>query len=215
MSKKPAEFEREPYLIQRLQIPQKGQSADGPFVGAGLSKNASEILGALCRLDYMGSSEFEWGAVPQSLNRMVSTHKGNMAFGTCTVSVIKPRVWSGSDIQKIGDEKWKSLPDKVELPVYFIAPAQIFGKCVQWVREHPAREEAIRTKELLKFMPAAYLLATTGKPGWPREEEYQHYVGWLDISNDWFFFIDETMFEGAKKMFGVTEEMPKPRREFP
>lgn len=216
MSKKPAGFEREPYLVQRLQRPFPNQPApaDGPFVGAGLSKNASEILGALCRLDYMGASEFEWGAVPQSLNRMVSTHQGNMCFGTHTVKVKKPHAWSGS-LGDICASEWNSYPTEVIVPVHFIAPKDIFRSCVEWVRQNPARNEYIQTKETVRFMPAAYLLGTTGKPGWPKEKEYQHYVGWLDIHNDWFFFIDETMFEGAKKMFGVAEEMPKPRREFP
>jgi hypothetical protein len=129
-----------------------------------------------------------------------------MCFGTHTVKVKKPHAWSGS-LGDICASEWNSYPTEVIVPVHFLAPKDIFRSCVEWVRQKAALEEATHTKELLHFVPSAYLLATTGKPAWPRQDEWAWVVGWLDIGNDWFFFIDQTMFEGAKKMFGVKHEI--------
>lgn len=51
-----------PWLIQR-----------GKFKET--AKENIEGIDSLIRLDYMGSSEFEWGALPQSLKRMVAASK--------------------------------------------------------------------------------------------------------------------------------------------
>lgn len=68
---------RESYLIQRLQKPSNwkagGKVIDNPFsfggglVNGGLSKDAMGLLRGILSFDYMGSSEFEWGAVPAAL----------------------------------------------------------------------------------------------------------------------------------------------------
>jgi hypothetical protein len=76
---------REPYLIQRLKKPFKEQnqmtalsgafSFGGGKIRGGLSKEAWDLLSKIWRYDYMGSSEFEWGAVPKSLETMVQLLK--------------------------------------------------------------------------------------------------------------------------------------------
>ena len=65
------------WLIQRLQKPYqcelKGQKFDNPFSfggglkNGGLSDEAMDLIRGIFSFDYMGSSEFEWGAVPQAL----------------------------------------------------------------------------------------------------------------------------------------------------
>ncbi|KKS64951.1 MAG: hypothetical protein UV32_C0003G0012 [Candidatus Collierbacteria bacterium GW2011_GWF2_42_51] len=58
-------------LIQRLEKP-IGRASPFSFGGGlkngGLSKEAMDVLGDIFNFDYMGSSEFEWGAVPAALN---------------------------------------------------------------------------------------------------------------------------------------------------
>lgn len=67
------------YLIQRLHKSQdwgigKIKLADNPFSfggglqNGGLSKNAMDLTRSIWSYDYMGSSEFEWGAVPKALS---------------------------------------------------------------------------------------------------------------------------------------------------
>jgi hypothetical protein len=55
------------YLIQRLQKPQNfinPFSFGGGLVNGGFGKEAMDIIKNIYSFDYMGSSEFEWGAVP-------------------------------------------------------------------------------------------------------------------------------------------------------
>lgn len=82
---------REPYLLQRLKKPykvdanrsevMKGLSQafcfGGGMVRGGISKDAWTLLNEIWRYDYMGSSEFEWGAVPKSLEEMVKLRQNN------------------------------------------------------------------------------------------------------------------------------------------
>ena len=80
-----------PYLIQRLDKPYK---SDGPlgdisrmfaFGGGlkdgGMSKEAYELVNKLWRFDYMGASEFEWGAVPAALAAIYEYRKAEVLDG--------------------------------------------------------------------------------------------------------------------------------------
>ena len=62
-----------PYLVQRLKKP-LGQSNPFAFGGGykngGLSEKAMDLLKNIFRFDYMGSAEFEWGAVPKAFQRL-------------------------------------------------------------------------------------------------------------------------------------------------
>jgi hypothetical protein len=62
---------RRTYLIQRLKKPTKKInvfSFGGGLKNGGLSDNAMELLSGILSFDYMGASEFEWGAVPNALH---------------------------------------------------------------------------------------------------------------------------------------------------
>lgn len=64
------------YLVQRLKKPQ-GQI--NPFVfggglkNGGLSDEAMKLLKNILSFDYMGSAEFEWGAVPTAFKSLVKS----------------------------------------------------------------------------------------------------------------------------------------------
>lgn len=75
------------YLIQRLQKPHvfkiDGKEFDNPFSfggglkNGGLSEDAMKLLRQLFSFDYMGSSEFEWGAVPNCLSFLAKQSSNN------------------------------------------------------------------------------------------------------------------------------------------
>lgn len=79
------------YLVQRLvaPIPGTGSSLDGlsesfAFGGGlkngGVSEQAASILRGIFSFDYMGSAEFEWGAVPAALQFLADqARRGNAA----------------------------------------------------------------------------------------------------------------------------------------
>jgi hypothetical protein len=84
---------RDSYLIQRLRAPQTGRLAalgaafafGGGLKNGGLSEEAMGLLRGIFSFDYMGSAEFEWGAVPAALRFIAEeASKGRVAAGTVT-----------------------------------------------------------------------------------------------------------------------------------
>jgi hypothetical protein len=73
------------HLIQRLQKPSSGIgiSKDNPFsfggglINGGLSKDDMNLLRSIWSFDYMGSAEFEWGAVPNALSFLAEQSSKN------------------------------------------------------------------------------------------------------------------------------------------
>jgi len=78
------------YLIQRLEKP-KGFINPFSFGATGngiLSKDAQELLKNIWSFDYMGSSKFEWGAVPKALQKIAKYCGEGRAF-TSTLNLEK------------------------------------------------------------------------------------------------------------------------------
>lgn len=71
---------KESYLIQRLKKPFKIEdklknlqnmfSFGGGLTNGGLSKEEVSLIRNIFSFDYMGSSEFEWGAVPEAMKKI-------------------------------------------------------------------------------------------------------------------------------------------------
>jgi len=74
-----------PWLIQRLNRPyaDKDRGGTNPFsfggglVNGGMSKEARKFLASFWEFDYMGASEFEWGAVPAAMQALVEYRKAD------------------------------------------------------------------------------------------------------------------------------------------
>lgn len=73
------------HLIQRLKNPMGRVSPfsfGGGLINGGFSKEGMNLLGSVCSFDYMGSSEFEWGAVPEAFRFMgEQAVKNNLVSG--------------------------------------------------------------------------------------------------------------------------------------
>jgi len=73
------------YLVQRLEKPHNTEghltglseafSFGGGLVNGGLTKEAMSLLRPIFRFSYMGSAEFEFGAVPEALSKIVKNVK--------------------------------------------------------------------------------------------------------------------------------------------
>lgn len=80
------------YLIQRLNEPYNVEnklsalgsafSFGGGLKNGGLSSDAMKLLSPIFSFDYMGSSEFEWGAVPKCLESIAKRIKDYSAHQT-------------------------------------------------------------------------------------------------------------------------------------
>jgi len=73
------------YLVQRLKKPQEKINPfnfGGGLENGGLSNEGAELINKIWSFDYMGASEFEWGAIPKALQRIAQySSKGNAVTG--------------------------------------------------------------------------------------------------------------------------------------
>lgn len=117
------------WLIQRLNKPYggKGIFKDNPFsfggglINGGLSKEAMDLLRPIFSFDYMGSAEFEFGAVPKSLDHIIKNIK---EYNARTIKIAKQ-------------------------PVYVIAPAALSEKIDELLNQ--LAKDKIHCKESVNF----------------------------------------------------------------
>ncbi len=141
------------YLIQRLHVPHQfglgGVKTDNPFTfgaglkNGGLSDVAMDLIGDIWAFDYMGSAEFEWGAVPQALAFIAEqTYARNLCAGTIhlgnnsIVYYITPTTYEKEVTSRIGalheDEKPFDLKEPCGLSRYFKSD-NIYRNTVGWL----------------------------------------------------------------------------------
>jgi hypothetical protein len=160
---------RDSYLVQRLKAPAVRSnpfSFGGGLKDGGLSGNAMDLIRPIFSFDYMGSAEFEFGAIPETLNFLRETAvTENLEVFTIAINV-------GRGV------------------VYVIAPSKWRNEVTERVRAF-ASAKPPRTKEHVG------LRAALTDPAEPR------HLGWLEISNGYFFFIDRDMFVQTAALFGL------------
>lgn len=74
---------KHPFLIQRLSPPVNfinPFSFGGGLKNGGLRPDAMNALKSIFSFDYMGSAEFEWGAIPRSLQQIARDHSEYLGF---------------------------------------------------------------------------------------------------------------------------------------
>jgi|JI10StandDraft_1071094.scaffolds.fasta_scaffold00684_14 hypothetical protein len=173
-----------PYLIQRLQKPTgmlNPFSFGGGLVNGGLSPEATSLLKGIWQYDYMGSAEFEWGAVPESLKTIASYSKD---FTTGKVKVVGSfKDYSGTI----------SVVKKEERDIFFACRERQMEEVIQCIQllANDVKHD-YRTKERVGLAQAIC-------------NKDERTCGWHDIDNDFLFFTDEKMFLEFTKLFGLKE----------
>lgn len=156
------------YLIQRLQAPvgfDNPFSFGGGLKNGGLSEESMSMLRGIFSFDYMGSAEFEFGAVPKALNRIAREVN---YFIAKSISTDKGEIYIFCH-----EDEWPDISDRIWLYINN-----------SWSRE-------TKTKEMVLLKEA---LEQTSKV---------RTLGWLEISNGYFFSIDKDMFIKFCNVFGV------------
>lgn len=151
------------WLIQRLDPPRKFNPFPfgGGLANGGLSKDAMELLSNVFSFDYMGSSEFEWGAVPDAL------------------SFIVKQVSDGKIV--VGEYR----------KVYYISPTSYESGVRDVINQLIKNERVMRLKEHCGLAAAM------------KGDKFARAVGWFEIDNGFFLFIDKVMFDNTKALFGI------------
>jgi hypothetical protein len=155
----------------------------GGLQNGGLSKEASKLLGNIFDFDYMGSAEFEWGAVPAALQFLAEQKTAkNIVAGIIDVS--------GNETAENSDNR--------EL-VYFVCPLTYKAEVIK------------RIKELRKMPKSIWICLKEhcGLKEWfdEKDPKYSKYskekIGWLELDNGFIFFTDKEAFDKFCILFGI------------
>jgi len=114
-----------PYLVQRLKKPTghvNPFSFGGGLRNGGINEDAMNILKQIFSFDYMGSAEFEFGAIPEAFNNLAKLSKEDKLV-TCEYDI-----------------------DGVV--VYYICPFSIEDKVLEWIKL-VIKNKHLRTKEFI------------------------------------------------------------------
>lgn len=184
------------FLVQRLKAPFK---SDGPLASladafafggglrnGGLSDEAMELLSDIFRFDYMGSSEFEWGAVPKALTRIAENADRYKTFQFVIPMSSVAKGWRN-----------RSAPEPASATT-----ATIYAICDKgWVEEVKSRICTWAAEEYSRELKEDTQLSQTLRP----IEKWDTYTrGWLELDNGFFFFIDHDMWEKTARLFGIS-----------
>lgn len=187
------EMERS-WLVQRLKKPW-GRPGDNPFSfggglrNGGLREDAMALLRPCFEFDYMGAAEFEFGAVPEALQKMVE-HGEHLIVSTLTIPL--------ADIEQDWRDAKSGLPaPEGEATIYVICHADMVGRVHERITGWALPRYNSDLKESTHLGPV--LRPAEGK------DYHERIQGWLELNNGFMFFTDSTMFTRVGQIFGVVE----------
>lgn len=160
------------YLIQRIKKPYTSE-VNTPLqilckfglAATWITKELSEVLSTICRWDYMGAAEFEFGVIPRALRAMAS-----MELTTKHESI------------KYKRRDYRNSKDIAgEAPIYIIAQKRDLREVTDRIKTLAIGE--LRCKENSDFAESL------------SEHEYSKDIyGWLELDNGFMFFKDKVMY---------------------
>jgi hypothetical protein len=181
------------HLIQRLQKPNFFKKADGAIVdnpwvfggglrNGGINPKAMEMLRPIFGFDYMGAAEFEFGAVPEALQKMSSAE-----LVTANVTV---ETSADGYVWKDGGKK-----GTCSTLVYVLCQKEHLDEVTKRIQTM-GDERKLNTHERVGLEDSIRLIAD-GKAA--------HTLGWLEINNGYMFFVDKEMWKKTCALFGIKE----------
>lgn len=189
------------YLIQRLKKPFKATDNEkakllqnfgdafafgGGLVNGGLKEEAMKLLRPIFRFDYMGSAEFEFGAVPETLAKILD---GVIAkeYGHFRIPV------------QFSYKNWKEKKPKTGIAdVYVICKISDELEIISRINTF-AKETYHNTKEVINLNSSL-----------AQEEYSKDIVGWLELDNAFMFFSDKEMYDKVVALLFGDEKDAKP-----
>ena len=197
-------------LIQRCTAPlHSPMGIRNPFAfGAGggrLSSQALDLLAPVLNFDYMMAAEYEFGAVPDGLNKIRQHADKKLFFSTLDIKVKSVKL--KSDYIQDKKREAESVPvyvigaesnrEEIERRVTLLATDE--DKCLQdmWQHFKGKLHEGMYVRDspllnrYIKFMPA-------------RDRPI---VGWLELDNGFFFSVYPSMTEKFAALFGLFIEI--------
>lgn len=162
---------RSTYLVQRLKKPYKDNAGNpfsfgGGLLRGGMNEDGYRALNQIFTFDYMGSAEFEFGAVPKAIDAIAKGFgEGNGVTGEIKINGV---------------------------PVYYLTHKNVEKetiRCIEDLAKDPYITK-IRLKEWTNFGDA--IAARNGN----KPDKYaMDYIGWIELDNNFIFFVDKEAFE--------------------
>lgn len=185
-------MKQRPYLIQRMQKPfttgnhllASAFTFGCGFKNGGLSDDAFKLLSSIWRYDYMGSAEFEFGALPKSFQYIVANIK---TYTTGKVDVV-----GMYDDWNAKDKKDRKISK--EAPVYYVCQSQDEQEVRSWI-EKMAKKDFLKKEDQFHTKEYIGLDKTITK-------QDTDFIGWHDIDNHYLFFTSEEAFLSFSQLFG-------------
>lgn len=161
-----------------------------------------KVRPAFWKYDDMGAAEYEFGAVPETLERIAQKRLCTFAFEIPFSKIQEP--WThGSWVRKGKKEVYVDPPPLVppksgKLTVYVICGHDETDGARATILDIASGKT--RVKNGAQFGYAAWAPHTTEEQSMLGRDV----GGWLEETNAFWFFIDSRMYLGACQMFGVT-----------
>lgn len=180
---------RTPYLIQVLNKP-----VDSPVVNSfafggglkngGLSDEAMDLFRGLFSFEYMGSAEFEFGAVPKAFENLAKKHK---KLKVHKVPVAAERIpWARGSSTKTTEKKFEG-------DVFLLATDEEAKVLVPFIQKQAKEPYDSNCKEMVRLHQALC----------PVDERDIKHIAWLDINNGTFFTISNNLMGKMCEIYGV------------
>lgn len=186
---------KDTWLIQRLRKPAEDKPLN-PFAfgmgGGRMTPETRQAFKTAFEFDYMGSSEFEWGSVPEALEKI---YNDRLSFVTGEVEI---------PVQKIKLDTWEkqhySLKKDEKATIFIWCQPDHLKYAKELVLDLAMHERSNKLKErsMLRYQ---YLEEKDG--------HNDNLGGWLEMDNGFFFFADQKMFRNTIAVFGVEEKVSK------
>lgn len=180
------------FYIQRLDPPYGGYgvasqgnpfSFGGGYPNGGLSKEAFALVSQCWNYDYMGSAEFEFGALPKSWKR-IQDKSDNYITGSCEVKAI------GNDYS----QPKKTVRNTQNATVWYFCHKDDEAELKEWLAKFANEvKHDFSSKERIGFGDAIL------RPDKRRTR------GWHDIENDYLFFTDKEMFDTMCRVLEIEQ----------
>lgn len=188
------------YLIQRLQEPFKNKKGKletlsnvfafgGGLKNGGLDDNAMSFLSKIWRFDYMGSAEFEFGKIPEILRKIYDNSPVGLAKNSTYIAGKEIFDW------KFNDWNWGDIESTENMRqgttvIYYVCEQEHKKEVTERISKFVKGKGDTKEPVMLNFSLA-------------KEDSRIRSIGWLELNNGYFFFIDEKMFKQTCELFGI------------
>lgn len=186
------------YLVQRLEAPPKSEPAARmlqAFGGGnlGFSPAAWKVLQSHVSISYMGAAEYEFGAIPQCLQELARDADDLGAFSLIVpAEAIKPnalrRPVAKTETRK-GSKKQPAQPP--------VTDREVFVLCRKTQKTGVIERILLLAGDMVPTkMRPEFAEALDPSPEYPVRT-----IGWLELDNGFFFFLDKEMWSGMTQLF--------------